>query len=258
LNLGLGIINGFVHGLRLNYIEFFKWALSEEGYPFKAFRKMEVEYLLLSFALVADVVILRRIPKQRPVVRFVCMSILFAIETGLIVALVRSPLNPVYRPQDLPRIFWIQILICCWWVLAARELVSSLALLTALSRSAVKNKFLSNVIAASIYICAGLVILAFVFEFPIQGLVATSGITGEQLLTQGATLEAVQFVFSGVIEATREVQDGRKLKVGKLGPGDSFGILSLLTGMHTEDVTNIRAPPGVIFERSGADPPISP
>jgi len=43
LNLLLGIINGFVHGLRLNYIEFFNWALSEEGYPFKAFRKMEVE-----------------------------------------------------------------------------------------------------------------------------------------------------------------------------------------------------------------------
>ena len=60
---------------------------------------------------------------------------------------------------------------------------------------------------------------------------------GEQLLIQGATLEAVQFIFSGVIEATREVEDGRKLKVGKLGPGDSFGILSLLTGTHSEDVT---------------------
>ncbi|HTD17568.1 MAG TPA: hypothetical protein VK673_20455 [Chthoniobacterales bacterium] len=43
LNLLLGIINGFVHGLRLNYIEFFNWALSEEGYPFKAFRKVEIE-----------------------------------------------------------------------------------------------------------------------------------------------------------------------------------------------------------------------
>jgi CRP-like cAMP-binding protein len=28
-----------------------------------------------------------------------------------------------------------------------------------------------------------------------------------------------------------------QLKVVKLGPGDSFGTLSLLTGMHTEDVT---------------------
>ena len=35
---------------------------------------------------------------------------------------------------------------------------------------------------------------------------------GEQLLTQGAPLNAVQFVFSGVIEETRQVQDGRALK----------------------------------------------
>jgi V/A-type H+-transporting ATPase subunit I len=43
LNLLLGIVNGFVHGLRLNFIEFFKWAISEEGYPFVAFRKKEVK-----------------------------------------------------------------------------------------------------------------------------------------------------------------------------------------------------------------------
>jgi V/A-type H+-transporting ATPase subunit I len=41
LNLLLGIISGFVHGLRLNYIEFFNWSISEEGYPFKAFAKKE-------------------------------------------------------------------------------------------------------------------------------------------------------------------------------------------------------------------------
>jgi len=415
-------------------------------------------YLLLSLVIVADAAILRFIPKRRQIVRFASMSILFAAETILLVALVQSPLHPVYRPEDLPRTFWIQILICSWWVLAARALVLSLALLRSLRRSAVKNKLLWNVIAASIYICAGLAILGLVFEFPLQGIMATSGIiaivlglalqstladvfsgislnierpfqigdeilleggaegqviemnwrsthlrnsandlvivpnsaiakmriqnhsggsrryngsltividsrnepelaletlkqaamtcpaildrptpsvaaadfkadrityevnfstasiaaagdarsqliaqlykrarpsgrpgvggsaiaqdslesrpiflfkaselfnhiplleplsssekdelntkiirrtfgAGEELLTQGATLEAVQFVFSGVIEATREVQDGRKLKVGKLGPGNSFGILSLLTGMHTEDVT---------------------
>jgi small-conductance mechanosensitive channel len=415
-------------------------------------------YILFALVIVADAVILRFIPKRRQVVRFVSMSILFAIETVLIVVLIRSPLHPVYRPQDLSRTFWIQILVCCWWVLAARELVSSLALLTVLRRSAVENKLLSNVIAASIYICAGLAMLGFVFEFPIQGVMATSGIIaivlglalqstladvfsgislniekpfqigdeilleggaegkvievnwrsthlrnsandlvivpnsaiakmriqnhsggsrryngsltiaidsrnepelaletlkqaamtcpsildhpapavaavdikadriayevnfstasmavagdarselitrlykracplgparsaglpiaqdllesrpiflfpetelfshipllepltpaekedlntkiirrafggGEQLLTQGTTIEAVQFIFSGVIEATRQVQDGRELKVGRLGPGDSFGLLSLLTGMHTEDVT---------------------
>jgi hypothetical protein len=45
-------------------------------------------YLCLSLVIVADAVILRFIPKRRPVARFVCISILFAIETALIVALV--------------------------------------------------------------------------------------------------------------------------------------------------------------------------
>ena len=42
INLALGIMSGVVHGLRLNFIEFFGWALTDEGYPFKAFRKREL------------------------------------------------------------------------------------------------------------------------------------------------------------------------------------------------------------------------
>ncbi|MGN7610494.1 V-type ATP synthase subunit I [Magnetococcales bacterium HHB-1] len=43
VNLGLGLISGFVHGLRLNFIEFFNWAVREEGVPFQAFAKKEVK-----------------------------------------------------------------------------------------------------------------------------------------------------------------------------------------------------------------------
>lgn len=42
LNLALSIMSGVVHGLRLNFIEFYNWGLSEEGYPFKAFERKEV------------------------------------------------------------------------------------------------------------------------------------------------------------------------------------------------------------------------
>ncbi|MCB2182417.1 MAG: hypothetical protein KQH63_10355 [Desulfobulbaceae bacterium] len=42
LNLLLAMMSGVVHGLRLNYIEFFNWGLSEEGYPFKPFRKRRI------------------------------------------------------------------------------------------------------------------------------------------------------------------------------------------------------------------------
>ncbi len=39
LNIVLCLISGVIHGLRLNFIEFFNWSLTEEGYPFKAFSK---------------------------------------------------------------------------------------------------------------------------------------------------------------------------------------------------------------------------
>jgi V/A-type H+-transporting ATPase subunit I len=40
LNLALAVMGGFVHGLRLNFIEFFKWGLEGEGRPFQPFRKL--------------------------------------------------------------------------------------------------------------------------------------------------------------------------------------------------------------------------
>jgi V/A-type H+-transporting ATPase subunit I len=39
INFMLSLMSGFIHGLRLNYIEFFNWGLPEEGTPFKAFKK---------------------------------------------------------------------------------------------------------------------------------------------------------------------------------------------------------------------------
>ena len=39
INIVIGLMSAVVHGLRLNYIEFFGWGLTEEGYPFRAFAK---------------------------------------------------------------------------------------------------------------------------------------------------------------------------------------------------------------------------
>jgi len=43
LNLALAVMSGVVHGLRLNFIEFYNWALSGEGYPFRPFKKKEFQ-----------------------------------------------------------------------------------------------------------------------------------------------------------------------------------------------------------------------
>jgi V/A-type H+-transporting ATPase subunit I len=41
LNFVLSLASGVIHGLRLNFIEFFNWSMAEGGYPFKPFARKE-------------------------------------------------------------------------------------------------------------------------------------------------------------------------------------------------------------------------
>ena len=43
MNIGLCIMSGMVHGLRLNFLEFFNWGIPEEGYLFRSFAKKELD-----------------------------------------------------------------------------------------------------------------------------------------------------------------------------------------------------------------------
>src|SRR6201994_3562664 len=174
--------------------------------------------LLFCLAVVADLAVARSIPVHRRVARFVVASIFFAIQTVLIVELVGSPLRPIYRLRDLPREFWLQILVCCWWGLAARELVSLVALPTAIRKTATENKLLSDVIAASTYVCSALAMIGFVFGLPLQGLVATSGVIA---IVLGLALQStLGDVFSGIslsIEKPYRIGDEILLEGGAEG-----------------------------------------
>ncbi|PWY56708.1 V-type ATP synthase subunit I [Legionella qingyii] len=44
LNFVLCFISAIVHGLRLNYIEFFKWSIKEDGYCYQPFKKQEISH----------------------------------------------------------------------------------------------------------------------------------------------------------------------------------------------------------------------
>jgi small-conductance mechanosensitive channel len=152
--------------------------------------------LVFCLAIVADAALSRILPVQRRVGRFVCTSILFAVRTALIVALIGSPLHPVFRSQDLPHEFWLQVLTCCWWGLAARDLIRLLALTAAIRKPAVANRLLTDIIAASIYVCSALAMMGFVFGLPLRGLLATSGIIA---IVLGLALQStLSDVFSGL------------------------------------------------------------
>ena len=171
--------------------------------------------LVLVLTIVADLLILKIIPPRRRVARFACMSAFFALQTVLIVVLIGSPLRPTFRPKDLSREFWLQILTCLWWVLAARELVAVLALPAVLRKTAIENKILSDIIAACIYVCSALAILGFVFALPLQGIVATSGVIA---IVLGLALQnTLGDVFSGLslsVEKPYDVGDAILLEGG--------------------------------------------
>ncbi|WP_233586663.1 V-type ATPase 116kDa subunit family protein [Legionella sp. km772] len=44
LNFVLCLMSAVIHGLRLNYIEFFKWSVKEEGYGYQPFKKQEITH----------------------------------------------------------------------------------------------------------------------------------------------------------------------------------------------------------------------
>lgn len=41
LNFTLALVGGIVHGMRLNFIEFYNWSLTEEGYPYRPLERKE-------------------------------------------------------------------------------------------------------------------------------------------------------------------------------------------------------------------------
>ena len=151
---------------------------------------------LFAIAILADAALLKLIPERRRVARFIYTTIFFAVHTVLLVALVGSPLHPVFTQQNALRGFWLQILACCWWALAARQLISFLAMSKALRGLAVDNELLSDILTGCIYVSSLLAMMAIVFSLPLQGLLATSGIVA---IVLGLALQStLSDVFSGI------------------------------------------------------------
>jgi small-conductance mechanosensitive channel/CRP-like cAMP-binding protein len=154
--------------------------------------------LSIAFGLliIVDAMAARFIPAGKTLTRFAARSLFFALETVLIVSLIGSPFRPVYKPTDVPREVWLQILLCVWWILLSRELILFLRLHTALRKTSTENKLLFDVIGGSIYICAALAMMSFVFGLPLKGLVATSGVIA---IVLGLALQStLGDLFSGI------------------------------------------------------------
>jgi small-conductance mechanosensitive channel/CRP-like cAMP-binding protein len=171
--------------------------------------------LFFALALLADAIFTRFVPKAWRITRLVGATILLTIYTVLVVALVGSPMHPIFREKDLPYQFWIEILLCCWWGSAARALIFLLAVPTVFYRTASGNKILSDIIAYGISVCSVLAMMTFVFGFSVQGLVMTSGAIA--IILGLALQNTLGDVFSGLslnVESPFKMGDWIRLEGG--------------------------------------------
>ena len=138
-------------------------------------------------------VLLRKYPIGRAVVRVVFLLL-------LTIALLHADIVP-YRPLQLTGMPFTDtvhaILKIAWWIWAAWFLVAVLRAVVVFQGSPREAKLLQDLLAGLIYLAAVFAIVSYVFDLPVQGLLATSGVVA---IILGLALQStLGDVFSGIV-----------------------------------------------------------
>jgi small-conductance mechanosensitive channel/CRP-like cAMP-binding protein len=167
-------------------------------------------FLIVAVALVG-IVGLRSLPKgARFAFDVVCL-------TGLSAALYRGGVTPLFQPlvaSSGASTTWIRVIAVAWWLLGARVTVSVMYFALQHDRHSRETRLFFDLIAATIYVCTGLIVIKSVLALPIGGVLATSGIVA---IVLGLALQnTLADVFAGIavgIEAPFQV--GNRISLGK-------------------------------------------
>src|SRR5215468_11142295 len=132
-------------------------------------------------------------PFTRAIVRVVCLIL-------LTVVLVNADIVP-YQPMRFTGTPFLDAvhaaLKVAWWLFAAWFLVSLLRAFVIVEYRPREGKLLQDLLASLIYLAAIFAIMAYVFDLPIQGLLATSGVVAIML---GLALQnTLGDVFAGLV-----------------------------------------------------------
>ena len=87
-----------------------------------------------------------------------------------------SPLLPSDTSLPEGAAMWHRLVAGAWWVLGARVLVAVLRFTVRAGRQSRQARLSSDVLAAIVYIAAGVVVIKSVFLLPVSGVLATSGV----------------------------------------------------------------------------------
>ena len=121
----------------------------------------------------------------------------FAILTGLMLAGGVVPYRPGVTIGAEPRRLFVGALEVIWWLGGAWLAVGFLRAFVVLGRQPRESKLVQDLLAAVIYLAAAFAIVAYVFDLPVQGLLATSGALA--IIIGLALQSSLADVFSGIV-----------------------------------------------------------
>ena len=121
----------------------------------------------------------------------------FAILTGLMLAGGVVPYRPGVSTGAEPTRLFVGVLEVIWWLGAAWLAVGFLRAFVVLGRQPRDTKLVQDLLAALIYLAATFAIVAYVFDLPVKGLLATSGALA--IIIGLALQSSLGDVFSGIV-----------------------------------------------------------
>lgn len=154
--------------------------------------------LLGAFALMAfGVLVSRLLLKQRPIWRAFARVVFLILLTLLLLHNDIVPYLPLHSTGTPVRDAVAAILKIAWWFWAAWFLVALIHSVVVFERRQHEGKLIQDLLSALIYLAAAFAVVAYVFDLPIQGLLATSGVIA---IVLGLALQStLNDVFSGLV-----------------------------------------------------------
>ncbi|HEY2662040.1 MAG TPA: mechanosensitive ion channel family protein [Caulobacteraceae bacterium] len=164
----------------------------------------------------AGIVGLRPLPYR---VRFGFDLICFLAISGFFLKWGMFPVFPAAGVSDAASGLWLRAIGGGWWLLGARLSVAAMRYTLHHDRRSRQARLFSDLMAAAIYIAAGMIVLNFVLALPITGLLATSSVVA--VFVGLALQNTLADVFSGIaVGLDQPFRVGDRISIGGSIEGD--------------------------------------
>jgi small-conductance mechanosensitive channel/CRP-like cAMP-binding protein len=154
--------------------------------------------LLAAFALMAiGVLVSRLLLKQQPIWRAIARVVFLVLLTLLLLHNGIVPYEPLHSTGVPFHDVIVGTLKIAWWFWAAWFLVALIRSIVVFEHRRHEGKLIQDLLSALIYLAAAFAVIAYVFDLPVQGLLATSGVIA---IVLGLALQStLNDVFSGLV-----------------------------------------------------------